>query len=359
MGKHTKEKNAFESASSMRTTYIEQLKKCRTSGGFGEISRKYEEKKRKNPLLVALTPHHSEIINGLDKEILELTKKLNAKFFPVASIESSSVTHEQHEVIEEGTHTTAVEVLTEDFAEEHRPPVEKKDSGSEVRVEEVEKRAPAQTQTKNTLELSKASERGEISQTTKTKHVRFDPLLEKEPKSQSTLIREDKHDKSRQENHVDLRAKRHRGVHLAEVRIKLKTLHSKQVKYEEKAKKYRKEGNHKEKEKYQKAAEAAKNIYLKISEFANQYIRDGNLKSFQLSSQGVLSENSEDVKTLQTHRGWWEEFLDELVNLINRGFTRIGSSIRVHELSLFKPAADGGNKITDLRQSISNVAATI
>lgn len=326
MGKNAKEKKAFEAALGMRNTYIEQLKKCKTAIELTQISRRYEEKKKRvSQSATNLTPYHSKAISGLDLQIRELTEKLNARFFPVTPIESSPIVHEP----------------------------EKKDT-SELLPEECV--LDELSVTKSTLfTQTKLRSEGLFQPVTK-QSLSFDkpkPMHVTWSKNQDMEMQH--HDK-----HVDQKSRRQRNSQLTGVKEKLRTLHTKHTKYDTKAKEYHKKKNQEGEAKYREAAKAAANIHAQIAELVNQYIRDGQLDTFKLNSQKILNDDNDSVKTLRTYRGWWEKFLDDLVELINSGLDRVGSSIRVHELSMFKPATtDGGHKINDLSNAIGSVKATI
>lgn len=146
-------------------------------------------------------------------------------------------------------------------------------------------------------------------------------------------------------------------VHLSGVEANLLIIHNKQLQYEAKAKEYRRKKNKLEEAKYNQAAGAAKSIHQQISGLMTQCLLNGDLKSFQEESTSILDEKNKHVQTLRDHRGWWEEFLDNFVRLINSGFARMGSTIRVSELSMFKPASDGGKKVDGLIHSISSLKA--
>lgn len=341
MGKQkTKELKAFNSAESLRKTLINQLNKCNSQEDLDRYVKRYEEQKKKNSSPVCLTSYHQQIISGLDAKINELHKQLTARFATVDSTEPLLISDEPHEGVEGTSLVTA-----------HGIPV---DLTIENPLHEKQDLSTLQTQSETSLEPSKKQGGSEIpNRTTVRRSVTF--KIDEHPKS----MRDFTEDKHTQENNVDARTKRHRNVQLLEVRVKLRTLHSKQTKYEEKAKEYSKKNDPKNQEKYQNAAKAAKSIYHQITQLTNRYVLDGNLMSFKIDSQKILSKDNEHVKTLRTHRGWWEQFLDDLVARINAGFTRIGSSMRLPELSMFKPAADGGKKITELSNEISSIKVTV
>ncbi|HHT0593822.1 TPA: hypothetical protein ACTXXA_001728 [Legionella anisa] len=353
MGKDAKEKRAFESASSMRRTYIEQLQKCKSAAQFESFSSKYEEKKRKSPKLANLTPHHSGVISGLDLQIKQLTKELNNRFYPETPIKSLPT-------VEEAVAPT--DSLSEVHVSDELSHINEEDLGPQVKVVTEKAKSTPLIQTKTPEEpLKKEEERGSLTQPVIKKRESL-PVGGK-PKSRHitwSLETQDR-EKQHQEAHVDQKARRHRNAQLIEVKEKLKTLHTKRATYDLKAKEYHKKNDKEGEAKYREAATAAGNIHTQISGLVNQYIRDGDLESFKLNSQKILGdEKNNDVKTLRSYRGWWEQFLDNLVELINSGLTRVGSSIRVHELSMFKPATtDGGHKINDLSNAISSVTATI
>ncbi|CAM2800118.1 Uncharacterised protein [Legionella steigerwaltii] len=346
MGKNTQEQKAFTAAESMRQTLIDQLKKkCNSAKDLEGFLKKYEEKKGKNKR-VSLTQHHQKIISDMDEEISRLIQSLNQKFSPVAQIEPSTSTYEQHEKVEKGT----VEVLPEDFGEKNGEK-QSLDTSVEIPTEELNA-ASLRTQSKVPLKTSgKGKNEEELGHGGIRKSVQFKTHSDEATQSGEASKTDKKH-------HVvgESRAKRHRTTQLSEVYLKLKTLHAKQIKYEEKAKEYRRKDQRKEQQ-YKDAAVAAKSIHEQITELCNQYLVDGDLELFKLKSQEILKSDKENVKTLKSHRGWWEEFLDGFVDLINRGFDRVGSSIRVSELSMFKPAADGGKKVDELTNSISSLTA--
>ncbi len=340
MGKQkTKELKAFNSAESLRKTLINQLKKCNSQEDLDRYVKRYVEQKKKNSSQVCLTSYHQQIISGLDAKINELHKQLTARFATVDSTEPLLISDEPHEGVEGTSLVTA-----------HGIPV---DLTIENPLHEKQDLSTLQTQSETSLEPSKKQEGSEIPNRTTRRSVTF--KLDEHPKS----MRDFTEDKHTQENNVDARTKKLRNVQLLELRVKLRTLHAKQTKYEEKAKEYSKKNDPTKQEKYQNAAKAADSIYRQITELTDRYVLDGNLKSFQIDSQKILSKDNKHVKTLRTHRGWWEQFLDDLVALINAGFNRIGSSMRLPELSMFKPAADGGKKITELSHEISSIKVTV
>ncbi|HHF0526487.1 TPA: hypothetical protein ACTUT5_000920 [Legionella anisa] len=355
MGQKDKEKRAFESASSMRRTYIEQLQRCKSAAQFESFSSRYEEKKRKSPKL-NLTPHHSGVISGLDLQIQQLTEELNNRFYPKTPIKSLPTVEET---------VAPTDSLSEVHISDELPHISEQDLGVQVNVVTEKAKSNPLIQTKTTVEpLKKEEERESLTRPVIKKSESFP--VDGKPKSRHVTWNEkpletQDQEKQHHETHVDQKARRHRNAQLIEVKEKLKTLHTKQTKYDLKAKEYHKKKDKEGEAKYREAATAAGNIHTQISGLVNQYIRDGDLDSFKLNSQKILGdEKNNDVKTLRSYRGWWEQFLDDLVELINSGLTRVGSSIRVHELSIFKPATtDGGHKINDLSNAISSVTATI
>lgn len=340
MGKNTKEQKAFSAAEKIRTTFIDQLKRCKSLKELEGFLKKYEEKKSKSTRTVNLTDHHQKTISDLDVEIAGLILKLKQRFTPVTQIEPVASIHVHHE--EERGRTEVLPVAKEESEKQHVG------TKAEVTVDAASK--PSEEHPKTSLTISRGGEKRH-----RPGHQGMDRRGLSRPSS--VEIQQTGHDSGsvkKHHSHVDSRTRRHREIHLSEVRLKLKTLHAKEKKYKEKAKEYH--GKDQVKEKQYKAAEAAAGrIHQKITKFCNQYILDGNWVSFKLQSQGLLSKDSADVKTLKTHRGWWEKFLDDLVELINKGFVRVGSSIRVGELSIFKPAADGGKKIDALANTINSV----
>ncbi|KTD44749.1 hypothetical protein [Legionella parisiensis] len=346
MGKDAKEKKAFESASNMRTIYIEQLQKCKSASQFESISSRYEEKKRKNPKTVSFTPYHTEVISGLDLQIKQLTEKLKAQFFSVTPIETSLSAYDR-----EKNDTT--DLLPEAHVSDELPHVNQQDLDAQPKAV-TEK--PLQKEEGGSLTRSLTKQSGvfvtPVDGKPKSRHVTWNEKQLKETEEQQ---------KQHLETYVDQKARRHRNAQLTEVKEKLRTLHTKQTKYDTKAKEYHRKKDQEGEAKYREAAKAAGNIHNQIAKLVDQYIRDGDLDSFKLNSQNILGDDkNNDVKTLRAYRGWWEKFLDDLVELINSGFTRVGSSIRVHELSMFKPATtDGGNKINDISNAINSVKATI
>ncbi|HHF7368184.1 TPA: hypothetical protein ACPSKY_003335 [Legionella bozemanae] len=359
MGKDAKEKRAFESALSMRTIYIEQLQKCKSAAQFEIFSSKYEEKKRKNPKPANLTPYHSEVISRMDDEIRSLTEKLNARFFPITPIEPSPSVHES-------VKKDVTDLLPEEHVSDELPHIHEQDLGTQAKVVTEKAKGTPLIQTKTTEELLKEEEEESLTRSVTKKSGAFVAPVDGKPKfrhitwNEKQLQEMQEQEKQRHEMRVDQKARRHRNAQLNEVKEKLRTLYAKQTTYDTKAKEYRRKNDPQGETKYREAAKAAGSIHDQIAKLVNQYIQDGDLDSFKLNSQKILGdEKNNDVKTLRAYRGWWEKFLDDLVELINSGFARIGSSIRVHELSMFKPATtDGGHKINDLGNAISSVKAT-
>lgn len=344
MGKDAKEKNAFNTSSRIKQNYIEQLEKCKSALEFEKITKKYKEKKINTS--VNLTEHHKGIIEGLDRRIQELTKKLEAQFTPKVSTESPPSTHEERD------QSPLVEVLTEDPVEEESSLSQHQELGNkeERKAELQDRKQLVPTLSQSNLSFYK-QEKAERRKQITSRHVQFE-LSSDESSSKSKNHKNSIHPED--DWSID-RIRRYRNSQLCVVKLKLKSLHTKQIEYKEKAKEYHRKKNQIEEGKYQKAADAAKKIYDQIFGLVEAFVINGDLKSFQANSQKILNEKNEDIKTLRTNRGWWEEFLDDLVNHINSGLTRVGSAMRMPELSLFKFSADGGNKINDLDQSIKNI----
>lgn len=343
MGKSRKEENAFNTAQNMRNILIGQLKRCKSLEELNSFLEKYKEKKIKNPLTVNLTEHHRKIISDLDVQINELTQNLKQRYTPQIQNEHSSSAHEQREKADESRTEVTPEKLSVDWAPKSD---EKLDEVNEVMRLASENSVSFQTQTKAADPRIKNDE-ADIPKKRISKEVPADDHQKTEPVAK-------KHDKPLEENHGELRNRKRRSQLVHDVTVKLRTLHTKCKKYEEKVKQYKK--NPDKVTQYKQAAAAAKSIYDQITELVNQFISDGDLKAFKSKSQVFLSKDNEHVKTLKSHRGWWEEFLDDLAKLINRGLDRVGSSIRVGEFSIFKPAADGGKKIDELSNTISAVS---
>ncbi|WP_392536767.1 hypothetical protein [Legionella sp. 227] len=348
MGKSRKEENAFNTAQNMRNILIGQLKRCKSLEELNGFLRRYEKKKRKNPLTISLTENHRKIISDLDVQINELTQNLKKQYIPQIQNEHLSSSHEQREKAEEITTQVTPEILSIDWTPKS---AEKQDEDTEVKEVGSEKSASFQTQTK-AADPRKKKDEADIARKRISKEVQFKLPSDAQQKTGQVA----KHDKPLQENNGELRDRRRRSIQLYEVTVKLKTLQTKYKKYEEKVKQHKK--NPDKVTQYKQAAAAAKSIYEQISAFANQFIVDGDLESFKANSQALLSKDNEHVKTLKSHRGWWEEFLDDLVKLINKGFASAGSSIRVGNFSIFKPAADGGKKIDELSNAIDAVSLT-
>ncbi|PWY54196.1 hypothetical protein DGG96_18145 [Legionella qingyii] len=351
MGKHSKEVNAFNAAKKLRETLIEQLKKCNSPEDLERFLKKYHENLKKRVSTIRLTPYHQEELNSLDREIKELTHKLRVRFSPEVQIESSPSTHERHEelpvlVEESASLTTTPEPMKENHLLQQQ--VEHK---AEASIEKEKEDALASTQPKTPLES--LTRRGRLER--ENSGVLEPPKTRHSVKSKKTLS----DNKLSQETYVDPRIIDKRRIYIFDVKVKLRAIQAKHKIYEEKAKKYQNEKNQKEFSKYSNAATAAKSIHAQISALIRQYVVDGNLVSFKSRSQEVLGEDKEHVKTLRTHRGWWEKFLDDLVDLINTGLNRVGSTVRMHELSMFKPLADGGKKVTELNNAISSLKATV
>ncbi|MCE0724328.1 MULTISPECIES: hypothetical protein [Legionella] len=356
MGKDAKEKKAFESASSMRTTYIEQLQKCKSAAQFETFSSRYEEKKRKNPKPANLTPHHNGVIRGLDLQIQQLTEELNNKFYPKTPIQSLPR-------VEETVKRDPTASLSEARVLDELSHIEEQELGAQAKVVAKKEKSTSLTQIKTAEESPKNEVGGKRTHSVTKQSVSFGiPVDDKDkPKSRHVTWNENQLRENQHQEHGDSRSIRHRTRQVSEVKDKLKTLHTKQTKYDGKAKEFHRKKDQEGEVKYRKAAKAAGNIHSQISRLVDQYIRDGDLDAFKLNSQKILGdEKNDDVKTLRAYRGWWEKFLDDLVELINSGLTRMGSSMRVHELSIFKPATtDGGHKINDLSNAISSVKATL
>ncbi|MCW8408011.1 hypothetical protein OQJ13_03375 [Legionella sp. PATHC035] len=344
MGKSRKEENAFNTAQNMRNILIGQLKRCKSLEELNGFLEKYKEKKIKNPLTINLTEHHRKIISNLDVQINELIQNLKQRYTPQIANEHVSSAHEQGEKADESITEVTTEISSVDSA---RKSEDKQDAVIEVKQVGSEQSVPFQIQTK-------ASDHGDKRDEADRTQQRISKKVPADEQQKTGPVV--KHDKKLQEDQSEVRNRRRRTIQVHDVTVKLKTLHAKYKKYEEKAKLYKK--NPDKVTQYKQAAAAAKNIYDQITAFANQFIADGDLQSFKSKSQVFLSNDNEDVKTLKSHRGWWEEFLDDLVKLINKGLVCTGSSIRVGNLSIFKPATDGGKKIDELSNSISAVSLT-
>ncbi|WP_010654191.1 hypothetical protein [Fluoribacter dumoffii] len=339
MGKEAKEKKAYENAKRIRETLIGRLNKCKSEAEMSNYLKAYEDNKRKQTSSVTLTNFHKQNIDDLDLQIKGLIQNLNERFRPKDPVEASgglqSSIQENKEVLTQVIHTiddekkevgTHTQGNNEDQKSIHLPP--RREGGKKPLLNE--------------------------SMDSSTKSSTEEYLNPRQEENESA----DNHRRSSPGEDEDaLQAIRKRTSDLMEVFLKLRTIRFKQLKYEEKAKKYHLRGDHNKEAQYSEAASAAGSIYKQIDGLAQQYILDGNLALFQLNSTRILDEESEQVKTLKKHRGWWEEFLDSFVELINTGLARIGSSIRIHELSMFKPAADGGKKVAELTQAINSVPA--
>ncbi|WP_131794904.1 hypothetical protein [Fluoribacter gormanii] len=364
MGKQNKEMNAFSGAKKLRETLIDQLKRCNSPEDLERFLKKYNENLKKRNSSITLTAYHQEEINRLDIQINELIGNLRKRFSPVVEIELNPIARERHEEqriqVDESASLTTTPVLPIESMKEHHPLEQQNEPKVEVPFEKEKAVTRVLAQDKTSLEsppkrVELEREKGGVLKHPKTKHsVRF-ATLEEEQKPNKDF----RDDKQLQETHVDPRIIKQRQVHIFDVRIKLRAIQAKQTTYEEKVKKYQNEKNRKELLKYSKAANAAKSIHVQLSELIDQYVRNGDLISFKSKSQDVLSEKSNNVKTLRTHRGWWEKFLDDLVDLINTGLNRVGSSARMPQLSIFKPLADGGKKVTELNNAISSLKVTV
>ncbi|WP_454781258.1 hypothetical protein [Legionella sp. WA2022007384] len=354
MGKQSKEMNAFNTAKKLRETFIEQLKKCNSEDDLEKFLSKYNKNKQNREPSISLTSHHQSQISVMDGEIEERISNLRKRFAPEVSIEISPSV-EQHivgpAIVEEDAMFATIPVFPLELTKGNHP-FRQVDEHQKLEVpdEEGKGRALASTVIKTPVKsIIKSDElvrdESEKLKQLKTKHtVTFAPL---EPKK---VLGDDK---LPQGTDVDHRIRRQRLIHIFDVNVKLRAIQTKQRIYEEKVRKYRKEKNLNEEEKYHRAAIAAKSIYVQIHQLKEQYVRDGDVVSFKSNSQDVLGDDKVNVKTLRTHRGWWEKFLDDFVSLINTGLDRVGSSIHMPKLSLFKPLADGGKKVTELNNAIN------
>lgn len=345
MGKRSsKERAAFESAKSQRELCIQKLNKCQSETEFREILKKYEDKKRKSPLPSDLTTYHSQALRELDAQIKKITEELNARFSPVIPL---IPTHEEQEGRVIGKHTTAA-TLPVEFIEEDNTLDANKD---------IETQVESRQETKKTLPNPlKGSRLQNQDKRPKNVHFQIEQTSEESTKNFTGSLTTESLGSAKK---LTGREKRKIKAQLSDVEANLKIIYTKQLQYEAKAKENRKKKKGLEETKYNQAAVAANSIHQQISGLMNQYLLDGDLKSFQERSTSILDEKNRHVQTLRAHRGWWEEFLDNFVKLINSGFARMSSSIRVSELSMFKPVADGGKKVNGLIHSISSLTPIV
>ncbi|QMT60814.1 hypothetical protein [Legionella sp. PC997] len=353
MGK-SREMESFTWAKSIRETLIGQLKKCNSLEALERFLKKFNDK-QKGRSTTNLTVFHQGEIKKLDAEIDELIKNLRKRFAQEARTEIIPTSSDQPEMV------SAV--------------VEKNSSLNSTSLAEPGKKHPPQLN-EHKIEVSLEKDKGGALLSTQTKsplkgiqktkiEKEKSSIADQNKKAVTFLISEDhqQHKKTLSDNKlpqvtsVDYRIMRQRNIQLFDVDVKLRAIYTKLGIYQAKEKKYKEQKNYKEASKYRQAAQAATSIYNQISALKDTYLRDGDLVTFKSKSQEVLGDEKSSVKTLRTHRGWWEKFLDDLVNLINTGLDRAGSSVHLPKLSLFKPLADGGKKVTELNNSISSLKA--
>ncbi|WP_454784142.1 hypothetical protein [Legionella sp. WA2024007413] len=354
MGK-SREMESFTWAKSIRETLIGQLKKCNSLVALEGFLKKFNDK-QKGRSTTNLTVFHQGEIKKLDAEIDELIKNLRKRFAPEVRIETIPTSSDQpvvvSAVVEENSSLNTTSLA--EPGKKHPPQLN--EHKIEVSLEKDKGGALVSTQTKSPLKgnlqgMKIEKEKSSIADDNK-KAVTF--LISEDHQRHKKILGDNKLAK---ETNVDNRILRQRKIQLFDVDVKLKAIYTKLGIYEAKAKKYKQQNNFKEAYKYQQAAQAAKSIYNQINALKDTYLHDGDLVTFKSKSQEVLGDEKSSVKTLRTHRGWWEKFLDDLVNLINTGLDRAGSSVHLPKLSLFKPLADGGKKVTELNNSISSLKA--
>lgn len=309
MGKRAQaEMKSFMLAEKRRLEVIEQLKKCESYEEFSKNLKKYEEKKEKKFFIISskLTEYHVQRLIKLDEEISHLKAELK-KQFPSPS-EQVKLQQMQEHLLSEPHNLDGDKVV---LAEEIIPNRELGESSYEG------------SQQKDADDITWSSE------------------------------------EEMQENLVAPRTKRERETHLLQVKAHLRTFKLKQEELEAKYEENRNKGNQAQADKYQKASEAAKNIYSEISRLAKQYINDGNLDAFKSDSQSILKEDNDNVKILHEHRGW-KAFLANLAALIfTAGFAQAGYSLYKGQFSWLKPATDAGKKVENLCTSINAIAVTV
>lgn len=67
---------------------------------------------------------------------------------------------------------------------------------------------------------------------------------------------------------------------------------------------------------YEKATLATRNIHREITNLVEQYVQDGDVHHFQDQTKALFDETSEDMKTINEHRGWAKNFFGNLAFFI-------------------------------------------
>ena len=109
---------------------------------------------------------------------------------------------------------------------------------------------------------------------------------------------------------------------------------------------------------YKKAIEAIGRIYDQVADLYNNYCYGQiDLNQFKLQAKPFVQDESEDVKTLQTHRGVKEILINLLAAIFSAGIIYGIAALATGRLMVFKPATKAGQKANDLRESIDNAVA--
>jgi hypothetical protein len=67
---------------------------------------------------------------------------------------------------------------------------------------------------------------------------------------------------------------------------------------------------------YEKATQATQNIHDAITNLVAKYVQDGDAQHFQDETKALFDETTEDMKTINEHRGWAKNFFGNLAYFI-------------------------------------------
>lgn len=326
MGKRVQaEMKAFRLAEQRREEVIGQLKKCESYEDLSKVLKKYEEKKRKHFFVTSprITEYHQQRISELDKEINQLKADLHKKYpAPSVPIKLEQTSPKLEQTLPENVTIPSEQALVK-----------------LVLTQEIQESLEKEQESKPAIEIIEINP--ESSQ-----HTEVNDFSSHAEEEQNV-------------NLVDQRIKREREAHLLQVTAQLRVLKSKQGELDTAYQENLSKGKMDKAEKYFKASQAAQNIYDDVTRLSEQYINDGNLEPFKAYGQELLSENNENVKILQEHRGWKSFLTNFAAFLFTAGLAQACYSLYKRELSWFKPATDTGKKVETLGESINSITVTV
>lgn len=137
--------------------------------------------------------------------------------------------------------------------------------------------------------------------------------------------------------------------HLKNVNDKLDALRAKAIYFD-------KEYAVTKKEKYKKASDAAHKLIRTLQTAVNAYEKDLDLDKFKKRVKAVFEKDcAEEIKKLETHRGWKQVLVNTLAFILSLGVGYLAAAAYKGSWAVFKPATDSANKVQSIAKAVDEL----